>query len=249
MEPLSIIIGACIVGVIFLAIVFLAPKIREYNEQVRREEAELQSLIRRKGWSVETPAQGDIKWKVSSAGWHVHFDSDFSSESSNPYLIWFAETPKSARSRFAVLTEAGFKMMNHPWARKTLVKFSKLSPKILKAPANGQKVTSPMPAGPSIEEVLNLLDAKCNIPFGKTSTQQLILVADSATTIQKVKVARVSSLADQLFQHEKSRVNDNSERLAQFPNRIEIKFYHARPTAEHLQNIVKLGEHLLSLQL
>lgn len=248
MTPLSIITLGCILGGIFLLISFLAPKVKEYNEQVKQEQIAIDNLARQNGWKLQKFESGDIKWTILGPNWQLSYNSDFSSDSSTPFLIWLAATPKSSRARFAMLTESGFKMMNLPFVRRAADKLATSAKQLLTSPQKKSHLSPEHLPPANYNEIFQILDAKSNAPFGKTSTQKLIIAADSAATLQTLRSSQLESLAHQLFSHEKSYVHENNERIARFSTRQEIKIFTSRPTAEIIQKIIKLGDLLLNIK-
>ncbi|MFM9872504.1 MAG: hypothetical protein ACKVQS_03445 [Fimbriimonadaceae bacterium] len=249
MDPISIIIGGTVLGLLFLVGVIVTPKLREYNELIAKEKAAISDLVTRRAWQIEYLEKGDIKWIISTSTWRLAYNSEESSDSATPHLLWTAKTLSSSSARFATLTEYGFKMMNHHLAKKAADKLDAFAKIVLRNHNNGPNITDGTHPAPPYKEIFSIVNSRCNCPFGKTASQKLILVADSAKTVQKLKSSQLESLINRLFLDEKTTLRDNTERVAQFSTRQEIKFYTTRPTADYIQKMAEVGECLVALNL
>lgn len=246
MDPISIITGGIILGIVFFGILLLIPKAREYQEKIAREEAAIQTLVNAQGWRITRPEKGDVKWVIQTHNWQLIYDADSSSDSSTPHLQWIAPTPAEAKARFVVLTEAGLKMMRHPFTRKA---FTKLQGFAEKHARTKLKTTLAQPQIANPQEIFEILDSKNEATIVEVNKKKLVLAASSHTSLQAVKNSDIPRLLSAVIANEKLHISDNTERLAQFSNRIEIKTYVTRPTADLIKSIVQLGEQTLALKL
>ncbi len=103
-----IIVAAAIVGVIYYARWWNqhgGGKIR--REQEERRKAERAASVRARGWQYDGTIDGNIHYRISGqteAGhdWRMHYDSDHSSSSSSPKLIFLAPWPSGTEHQWII---------------------------------------------------------------------------------------------------------------------------------------------------
>jgi hypothetical protein len=104
--------SGALTGLIVVAVAAgLAYAIMRANASMKRARAEeavtVQAHARARGWRVETPDSGDIRYRLhgrtlEGVAWTLAFDSDQSSSSSSPKLVWRAEGLKAARTELMI---------------------------------------------------------------------------------------------------------------------------------------------------
>jgi len=101
-------LGVLVIVALVAGFAVLVVKGMAKAKETRADEAlTVHAWARQRGWRVETPDSGDIRYRLhgQTAGgvaWTLAFDSDQSSSSSSPRLIWRAEGLKAARTELMI---------------------------------------------------------------------------------------------------------------------------------------------------
>lgn len=233
MDAISILITGSIIIVLSFIFVALIRYGKEYNERLAQEKQSLLDFVRQSGWRVEHLEKGDIEWVISSQNWQIKFDTDRSSDSSTPKLMFESAIPAKPRHRFAVLSEHGYKMMMHPM-------FKRLSSGIEKfARFAGMK-----DAQLQLNEIIEILNRNHFTELGSTQTQKMMLIAESADAIYQLKNSDFVRQFQSAFGSEKVRIHENSTRIAWLSTGLEIQMFVSNPTKEEVKRIAELGQYL-----
>ncbi len=224
------------IGILLAFMVFkLARYAQEYNEKLIREKQALADCVSKCGWRIQYPEKGDIEWIISGPKWSLEYDTDRSSDSSTPKLIFKSDIPAAQGKRFAVISENGLKMMTHPMFKNAAAGIEKFA-----------KFAGMKDAATQINEVLEILQRQHISEIGSTSTQKMMLIAESTDTIYHLKHIEFSRQFQSTFSEEKVRLHENNTRVAWLNSGLEIQQYLSSPTQDHVRKMVALGELLLS---
>jgi hypothetical protein len=86
---------------------------KQQREQAEREAAKRGTWVSLQGWRYEKPETGDIKSRIhgtteSGTQWVIEYDSDHGSSSSNPKLIFRADSLASTKWQWAITDQKMF---------------------------------------------------------------------------------------------------------------------------------------------
>lgn len=235
MDATAILISGSFVIIFAFIVIALFRYGKEYNEKIAREKQALVEFVHRSGWRIEHPEKGDIEWIISDKGWQLKYDTDSSSDSSTPKLIFESSVPAKKGHRFAVLSEQGYKMMNHPMFKNLtsgIEKFARFA---------GMK-----DAQLQLNELIEILAHNHSTEFGTTQTQKMILVAESSDTIYHLKQTDLARQFQNAFGPEKVRMHENNTRISWLSSGLEVQMYVTKPTKEQVKRITELGQYLLA---
>lgn len=235
MDAISILITGSIIIIFSFLFVALIRYGKEYNEKLAREKQSLTDFVRQSGWRIEHPENGDIEWVISTENWQIKFDTDRSSDSSTPKLIFESAIPAKPWHRFAVLSEHGYKMMMHPM-------FKRLSSGIEKfARFAGMK-----DAQLQLNEIIEILNRNHSAEIGSTQTQKMVLIAESAEAIYQLKNSDFMRQFQSAFGSEKLRMHENNTRIAWLSSGLVLQMYVGKPTQQEVKRIAELGQYLMA---
>ncbi|MCG6874451.1 MAG: hypothetical protein LJE97_05120 [Betaproteobacteria bacterium] len=103
----EILVAIVVLGALAAILVLLPRLKRAQDAKEHRRAAERARRVRDLAWDYDPSREGDIQYRfrgVSPAGvaWQMHYDSNRSSKSARPTLVWRAETIGAARTELGI---------------------------------------------------------------------------------------------------------------------------------------------------
>lgn len=101
---------------------------RELRERRKLERA---ASARARGWRYDDTIRGDIHYRIESAAeetlpWSIHYDSDQSSSSSSPKLVFRSSAVTASAYEWTIHDKRTYDMLQKPGARLVIGGFAKL---------------------------------------------------------------------------------------------------------------------------
>jgi hypothetical protein len=235
-EPTTIIILGIIAGIILFSILLLIPKAQEYQAKLEKERAAVESALKSRGLRIETPEKGDIKWIAHGPDFTLVYNSDHSSESSTPTLVWESPIKTSNDQQFILISDSAHKVFTDKFARKILNKLESFA----------QRMTKKFDAQ-TARETLTIIDRNNVTQIAASKHHKYLLATYSAQKLGNLSHSHLASAASSLFSLETHAPQVGENRISHLSNKSTVTFYCQEPTAEQIKCILYLGETIRKL--
>jgi hypothetical protein len=209
---------------------------KRQREKAAQQAKDRERLVRARGWRYTTIESGDIKYRIegnlaNGAAWTIEYDSDHSSSSSRPKLMFLAKSLGREGWLWSISDRKTFKITQH-WAARSLIL--------------------------GLAKLISLGSDKLK---GKTTffQESKVLPAGSAAFRERFVLVSMSPRYTRLVDHEVEKMilewpeftqsmsmRDNCISAELGPQGLQVQLYADAPSMAVIEHMVKLGNALAS---